>query len=151
MFRSARTFQKLLHVACGTLLACHAVAQDVWRCGNDYTNQPDPAKACQRLSSSTVTVIEGTRVQQSGAASLVPPSAPGVTRPTPAQISVTEQRERDKRSRQILQAELDRVLSQQNGLRAQWAQGDAVEKTRLRATLERLEADAAALKREIGP
>ena len=151
MFRFARIFQNLLLMGCGVLLACHAMAQGIWRCGNDYTNQPDPAKACQRLSSSTVTVIEGTRVLQSGAASLAPASAPGGTRPAPAQISVAEQRERDKRSRQILQAELDRVVSQQNGLRAQWAQGDAAEKTRLRATLERLEADAAALQREIGP
>ena len=55
------------------------------------------------------------------------------------------------RSRQILQAELDRLLLQQRSLRAQWAQADDAEKTRLRLPLERVEADVAALKREMAP
>lgn len=151
MFRSVRFSQIRWLMGWGALLACHAVAQSIWRCGNDYTNQPDPAQACVRLSNSTVTVIEGTRVQQSGAVSPAPASAPVGTRTVAAQISETTQRERDQRARQILQAELDRVLSQQNGLRAQWAQADPAEKARLRPALERLEADAAALQREIGP
>ena len=135
-------------MACTALWAAHAQAPSsgIWRCGNGYTNQPDPAHNCQPLESSTITVIEGTRVQQNGA-----PVAATARKPVDAQVSTTEQQRRDARSRQILQAELDRLLVQQRSLRAQWAQADDAEKTRLRLPLERVEADVAALKREMAP
>lgn len=127
------------------------VAQGVWRCGNDYTNQPVASQHCQRLESSTITVIEGTRVQQSGALQ-APPTLPVAQTAAPsgrAQVPASEQYRRDARSRQILQTELDKVLSQQSSLRAQWMQADASEKAKLRLPLEQLDADVAALQREI--
>ena len=135
-------------MACTSLGSVHAQAPapGIWRCGNAYTNQPDPSQNCQQLESSTITVIEGTRVQQNGA-----PVATGARKLADVQISTAEQQRRDARSRQILQAELDRLLLQQRSLRAQWAQADEAEKTRLRLPLERLEADVAALKREMPP
>ena len=91
-------------------------------------------------------MIEGTRVQQKGA-----PVATGARKPADVQVSTAEQQRRDARSRQILQAELDRLLLQQRSLRAQWAQADEAEKTRLRLPLERVDADVAAVKREMAP
>ena len=43
--------------------------QRIYRCGNAYTNQPDPAANCKPLAGGSVTVIEGTRVQGAQAAS----------------------------------------------------------------------------------
>jgi len=144
------TFWKFVFwvMACTSLGSVHAQAPapGIWRCGNAYTNQPDPSQNCQQLQSSTVTVIEGTRVQQNGA-----PVAAGARKPADVQVPTAEQQRRDARSRQILQAELDRLLLQQRSLRAQWAQADEAEKTRLRLPLERLEADVAAVKREMPP
>ena len=138
----------MLGLAFTGLGAAHAQAPapGIWRCGNAYTNQPDPSQNCQQLESSTITVIEGTRVQQKGS-----PVATGARKPADVQVSTAEQQRRDARSRQILQAELDRLLLQQRSLRAQWAQADEAEKTRLRLPLERLEADVAAVKREMAP
>ena len=139
----------MLGLAFTGLGAAHAQAPapGIWRCGNGYTNQPpDPGQNCQLLESSTITVIEGTRVQQKGA-----PVATGARKPADVQVSTAEQQRRDARSRQILQAELDRLLLQQRSLRAQWAQADEAEKTRLRLPLERVDADVAAVKREMAP
>jgi len=138
-----------LGMVCTALWPAHAQAPSpgIWRCGNGYTNQPpDPGQNCQLLESSTITVIEGTRVQQNGA-----PVAAGARKPADVQVSTAEQQRRDARSRQILQAELDRLLMQQRSLRAQWAQADEAEKTRLRLPMERVEADVAAVKREMAP
>jgi hypothetical protein len=135
-------------MACTSLGSVHAQAPapGIWRCGNSYTNQPDPSQNCQQLERSTITVIEGTRVQQNGA-----PVATSARKPADVQVSAAEQQRRDARSRQILQAELDRLLLQQRSLRAQWAQADEAEKTRLRLPLERVDADVAAVKREMAP
>ena len=144
------TFWKFVFwgMACTSLGSVHAQAPapGIWRCGNAYTNQPDPSQNCQQLESSTITVIEGTRVQQNGAA-----VAAGVRKPADLQVPTAEQQRRDARSRQILQAELDRLLMQQRSLRAQWNQADEAEKTRLRLPLERVEADVAAVQREMAP
>lgn len=144
------TFWKFVFwgMACTSLGSVHAQAPapGIWRCGNAYTNQPDPSQNCQQLESSTITVIEGTRVQQKGA-----PVATGARKPADVQVSTAEQQRRDARSRQILQTELDRLLLQQRSLRAQWAQADEAEKTRLRLPLERVDADVAAVKREMAP
>lgn len=43
--------------------------QRIYRCGNAYTNQPDPAANCKPLAGGSVTVIEGTRVQGASVAS----------------------------------------------------------------------------------
>ena len=138
----------MLGLAFTGLGAAHAQAPapGIWRCGNAYTNQPDPSQNCQQLESSTITVIEGTRVQQKGS-----PVATGARKPADVQVSTAEQQRRDARSRQILQTELDRLLLQQRSLRAQWTQADEAEKTRLRLPLERVDADVAAVKREMAP
>lgn len=157
MFRFARICRTPGLLALWGLCAGLASAQGIWRCGNDYTNHPDPARNCTPVTNSTVTVIEGTRVQQRGAPTA--PAAPAAsTAPTPAgaspakaQIPAAEQQQRDLRARQILQAELERVQAQQRGLRHQWGQADEAEKKRLRPMLERVDADVAALQREITP
>lgn len=151
MLRSKSLWPKLLWTALGVLFSGQGGAQGVWRCGNDYTNQPVASQDCQRIESSTITVIEGTRVQQSGALQAPPtlPVAPTAAPSGRAQVPASEQHRRDARSRQILQTELDKVLSQQSSLRAQWMQADASEKAKLRLPLEQLDADVAALQREI--
>ena len=40
-----------------------AETQRIYRCGNAYTNHPEPNANCKALSGGSVTVIEGTRIQ----------------------------------------------------------------------------------------
>ncbi len=130
--------------------------QRIYRCGNVYTNFPEPSANCKALSGGSVTVIEGTRTQgmQAGAAS---PGASGV------KVENAEQRQRDAQAHAVLYAELQRAQRQQAELLQEW-QGGAPERradehrqpekyqrrvAELRSALQRNEADIAGLQREI--
>lgn len=147
-------------VACG-VLAAGASAQEsvrVYRCGNEYTNQPDPARNCKPLSASHVTVIEGTRVLRSGDAAVAP--APLAS---DAKVDGAQQRQRDEQAQAVLQAELQKALAQRQELLRQWNQGEPEHRAdeqrqpqkyqervaQLRAALQRVEADVAGLQREL--
>lgn len=147
-------------MACG-LMAAGVGAQEavrVYRCGNEYTNQPDPARHCKPLSGGNITVIEGTRVLRAGETVAMPaPSA------SDAKVEGVQQRQRDAQAQAVLQAELQKAQAQRQELLRQWNQGEPERRAdevkqpqkyqervaQLRAALQRVEADVAGLQREL--
>jgi hypothetical protein len=153
-----------LIMACGgvALMACAtSEPQRIYRCGSAYTNQPDPAANCKPLTGSSVTVIEGTKVQGSQAAASSTPSssqAAGVTK-----VDGELQRQRDAQAQTVLQVELQRAQKLYADLLREWNDGEPerradefrqpqkyqVRTTQLRQALQRTEADIAGLQREL--
>jgi hypothetical protein len=142
-------------------MAAGVSAQDVvrvYRCGNEYTNQPDPARHCKPLQGGNVTVIEGTRVQRTGDAASLPASMA-----SDARVDTAQQRQRDAQAQTVLQAELQKAQAQRQELLRQWNQGEPERRAdelrqpqkyqervaQLRAALQRVEADVAGLQREL--
>lgn len=145
--------------------------QKIYRCGNEYTNQPGNAQArnCRLVEGANLTVVEGLRPPQPAAvaaapASVGPSAAPVVGARTEAeQVSGTEQRARDNDARAILTAELRKAEARWQEARAAYNNGqldkqgdefrnhqrylDRVES--LRAQVLRAEADVAGIKREL--
>jgi len=97
---------------CGAVLpaAASSEPQRIYRCGNAYTNQPDPAANCKPLAGGSVTVIEGTRVQSASFAS-PQVNASGGTSAGAAKVDSAEQRQRDTQAQAVLQAELEKHSS----------------------------------------
>jgi hypothetical protein len=151
-------------MACGGVaLVASATSepQRIYRCGNAYTNQPDPAGNCKPLTGSSVTVIEGTKVQGSQAAASSTPSssqAVGVTK-----VDGELQRQRDAQAQAVLQVELQRAQKLYADLLREWNNGEPERRadefkqpqkyqdrtTQLRQALQRTEADIAGLQREL--
>jgi len=132
--------------------------QRIYRCGNAYTNQPDPAANCKPLAGGSVTVIEGTRVQGSPAAPAAVNASAGS-----AKVDSAEQRQRDTQAHAVLQAELQKAQRQYAELLREWNNGEPERRAdehrqpqkyqdrvaQLRAALQRTEADVAGLQREL--
>jgi hypothetical protein len=132
--------------------------QHIYRCGNTYTNQPDPKQSCTLLRNTgqRVIVIEGTRTQgpQGGA-----PNAGVLT----AKVDSTDQRQRDTQAQTVLQAELQRAQKQHAELLREWNRGEPERRdhelrepqkyqdrvAQLRGAIQRVEADVAGLQREL--
>ncbi|MGQ9724650.1 MAG: hypothetical protein ACUVVU_04740 [Tepidimonas sp.] len=141
----------------------------IWRCGNEYTNNPGPnpaARGCREVHGGNLTVIEGTR-PAGGAAPA--PAAPGgavtrAARSAAERVEPDQQRERDAEARRILEQELRRAEERLAQARADYADGkpprlatERIDSPRylarvaeLRTRVERAEADVAAIRREIG-
>ena len=133
--------------------------QRIYRCGNAYTNQPDPAANCKPMAGGTVTVIEGTRVQNSSPI----PSAVNAGGGASTKIESTEQRQRDVHAQAVLQAELSKAQKQYADLLREWNNGEPERRAdehrqpqkyqdrlaQLRGALQRTEADIAGLQREL--
>jgi hypothetical protein len=150
-------------VVCWALLPLSATSepQRIYRCGNAYTNQPDPAANCKPLASGSVTVIEGTRVQ--GPSAAAPHASSSATQSSVSKIDSTEQRQRDTQAQAVLHAELQRALKQHSDLLREWNNGEPVRRAdehrqpqkyqdrvaQLRGALQRTEADVAGLQREL--
>ena len=107
----------------------------VWRCGNLYTNQPQPDQSCESV---TIGSLEETQVPQpSKPASAVAPSTPAVAGKPPApRVDAVAQRERDGQAKGILSQELKRLNERCRSIT------DSL-------TVQRCAADQAALKREL--
>ena len=89
------------------LMAAPALAQDaIYRCGNEYTNNPAVAKqrGCTPLQGGNVTVIEGTRPSSSAA-----PRSSSASSNTAPRVDSAAQRARDADARAILETELRRA------------------------------------------
>ena len=142
-------------------LCVDAMSQPVYRCGNAYTNQPDPALNCKPLSAAAhVTVIEGTRVQGSMASPNM--SSAGAVAGT-TKVDSAEQRQRDTQAQVVLQAELQKAQQQKADLQREWNNGEPERRAdefrqpqkyqdrvaQLRASLQRVDADIAGLQREL--
>ena len=144
------------------VVACTATAsaepQRIYRCGNSYTNQPDPAAHCKPLVGGSVTVIEGTRVQAPPAVGPSANASAGTSK-----VDAGEQRQRDVQAHTVLQAELQKALKQHADLLREWNNGEPERRAdefrqpqkyqdrvaQLRGALQRAEADVAGLQREL--
>jgi hypothetical protein len=100
----------------------------VWRCGNLYTNQPQPDQSCESV---TISTLEETQVPQPSK----PASALAGKPPAPRVDSVA-QRERDGQAKGILSHELKRL-------------NERCQSVTDTQNLQRCAADQAALKREL--
>lgn len=135
-----------------------AQAQDkIWRCGNEYTNQPGDAKArgCKPVEGGNLTVIEGLKPQ--------PAAKPAAVRSETERVDGAEQRARDSDARAILEAELRKADSRLAELRAEYRDGNPEQRPEelrnpplyqqrtaaLKDQVARAEADVAALRREL--
>ena len=145
-------------VVSGLALSTDATAepQRIYRCGNAYTNQPEPNANCKAMNGGSVTVIEGTRTQGPQAE----PASPGASG---VKVDNTAQRQRDAQAQVVLQAELLRIQKQQAELLREWQNGAPERRADehrqpdkyqrrvadLRDALRRSEADIAGLQREM--
>lgn len=151
--------------ACGIVLmlgsAAHAQGK-IYRCGNEYTNDPGDAKAkgCRVIEGSNVTVIEGLKPPakpKSGSA-----TANGSARNSNEKVDSAEQRQRDADARAILTSELQKSQERLAALKAEYNNGepDRLGNERnyqryldrvadLKAQIERTESDIAAIQREL--
>jgi len=107
----------------------------VWRCGNLYTNQPQPDQSCESV---TISTLEETQVPQpskpaSALATAIPASA---GKPPAPGLDAVAQRERDGQAKAILSHELKRLNERCQSIT------DSL-------TVQRCAADQAALKREL--
>ena len=126
-------------------------SQQVYRCANVYTNQPDPTQRCVALSPANVTVIEGTKTQS--------PTATASS----ARLDEASQKQRDAQARLVLEAELQKAQQRHVDLLTEWRQGEPERRPdearqaakyqarveQLRQSLERSQADIAGLEREL--
>jgi hypothetical protein len=147
---------------CVATVAVGAESQPVYRCGNAYTNQPDPSLNCQPLRAAHVTVIEGTRVQNTAASPQVSGAGAGAGVGN-SKVDSTEQRQRDTQAQAVLQAELHKAQQQKAELQREWNNGEPERRAdefrqaqkyqdrvaQLRASLQRIDADIAGLQREL--
>lgn len=157
-----------------------ALAQErIYRCGNEYTNNPEQArlKNCRPLEGGNLTVVQGTRPAQA--------AAPSSDAATPAQVAAPQrggrsvsaaadaprvsgtspatQRARESDARAILEAELRRAEGALAQARQAFSGGQPEKQgpefrnhqlyldrvAQLQATVQRAEADVNSIKREL--
>lgn len=149
-------------------LPAAAAPDKIWRCGNEYTNQPGDAKArgCKLVEGGNLTVIEGLK-PQGGAHTAAAASRPGAAAPAARseaeRVDSAEQRARDADARAILEAELRKAEARQAELRQEYQGGEPEPRPEelrhptlhqqrsaaLKEQLARVDADVAALRREL--
>lgn len=157
----------LLCAAAGTSVRAQ---EQVFRCGQEYTNAPKEASRCERLSPQSVTVIPGLKpARVDGSAPSAQPWVPGAG--TPAAVAPSgvawsldaPQRQRDQQARTIVATELERTRQRHAELVQEYRQGapakteaDAASPQKyqarvaqLKAAIERHERDIDSLQREL--
>ena len=143
-----------------------AQAQDkIWRCGNEYTNQPGDAKArgCKPVEGGNLTVIEGLKPQPAAKPAAVRSNG-AAARSETERVDGAEQRARDSDARAILEAELRKAETRHADLLREYNGGNP-ERTALelrnvqvyqeriaalKASIARSESDIAGIRRELG-
>lgn len=144
-----------------------AAAQDkIWRCGNEYTNQPGDVRArgCKPVEGGNLTVIEGLKPQPGARPAANPArAAAGSARSEGERVDSVEQRARDADARAILEAELRKAEARLADLRQEYREADPEKRPEeqrnpslllqrtaaLRDQVARAEADVAAIRREL--
>lgn len=143
-----------------------AQGSTIWRCGNEYTNNPGPnpaARGCREVQGGNLTVVEGARPAPAAAPAATGATGNGGARGPSERVEPDQQRQRDAEARRILEQELRRAEERLAQARGDYAEGKpprlANERTdsprylarvdELRARVERAEADVAAIRREM--
>lgn len=141
-----------------------ATAQDqIFRCGNEYTNNVSDAKArgCKQVAGGNVTVVQTAKPPAGGGAKVAnaaPASSSGGPR-----VDASEQRARDSDARAILESELKRAEARLAELEKEYNNGTPDKRgdearnhqkyldrvADLKASLARAESDVAGIKREL--
>lgn len=148
----------------GLLALSPLLAQgQIYRCGNEYTNNATSAKerGCKLVEGGNITVIEGTR--PSGSAAPAPSRV--VTAPQGGQrVEAADQRARDSEARAILEAELKKAEARRAEVAAEYNNGEPERRgdearnyqkyldrtAELKSSLARLDSDIAGIRRELG-
>lgn len=169
---SARpSFMTPSRIACLSLLGIvgllPALAQDrIYRCGNEYTNNPQVAKSkgCTVIEGGNVTVIEGPRPAASSTRSGSGGSGSASSSERSGErVDSAAQRARDSDARSILESELRRAEARLAEARAAYANGEPEKQgiegrnhqryldrvAELKAAVARAESDVAGLQREL--
>ena len=125
----------LVGCLCGTVAMGNQVSVPVWRCGNLYTNNPQPDQSCESV---TISTMEETQVPQpSKPASALAPAIPATDgKPSAPRVNAFAQRERDGQAKGILSYELKSLNERCQSVTDTQA-------------VQRCVADQAALKREL--
>lgn len=147
-------------------LPATAASDKIWRCGNEYTNQPGDAKArgCKPVEGGNLTVIEGLKPQAGARTASNPFQAGGQgARSGGERVDSAEQRARDADARAILETELRKAEARLAELRQEYRDGDPEKRPEelrnpplhqqrtamLKEQVGRAEADVAAIRREL--
>lgn len=134
----------------------------IFRCGNEYTNNANEAKArgCKPMEGGNITTIQGTTPRVAPAPRAAAGSAPRST----VRSDSPEQRARDSDARQILEAELrkaeERLAQAQKAYAGGQPEKEGIESrnhqryldrvAELKSAVGRAESDVDSLKRELG-
>ena len=155
----------LAWVGAFALAACLPVAhaQDrIFRCGNEYTNNPTPAqkKDCKQIEGGNVTVVPATKPSQAGSNRGGGQQAGLSDQP---RVDPAQQKARDSDARTILEGELRRAEARLADLQREYNNGQPEKKTdelrnvaryqervsELKASIARAEADVTGIRREL--
>lgn len=153
---------RLLALVALALGSAHSQAQSsIFRCGNEYTNDPQVAKTkgCTPLRGGNITIVEGTRVAPAARAT---PAAS--SRGSGERVDSAAQRARDSDARVILEAELRKSEERLAQARKEYANGEPEKQgiesrnyqryldrvAELKAAVGRAESDVASIQRELG-
>lgn len=134
----------------------------VWRCGQLLTNQPQPGQACELSIPPASTVVTGTRVSDARSRPVASIIDSAQTPDTAAAASPSTTAAQGQ-ARALLLAELREQEARWQELQTQWNQGRPVATlqqpegssaylervAQLRAQVQRVQADMAALRREL--
>jgi len=151
-----------LALAALALVAAQALAQgNIYRCGNEYTNDAQVAKAkgCTLMQGGNITIVEGTKGVPAARAT---PAA--TNRSSGERVDSAAQRARDSDARAILEAELRKAEERLAQARKEYANGEPEKQgiesrnyqryldrvAELKAAVGRAESDVASIQRELG-
>ena len=154
-----------------TASAAQAQSQRVWRCGNEYTNNPPSAQQrdCKVVEGGNVTVVQGTRPAAAAAAAPAGNSASSANNAVRApagspRVEGVDQRARDGEVRSVLESELRKAEARQTELQKNFNNGEPEKQGNearnyqkyvdrvgeMKAEMARNDSDIAGLRREIG-
>jgi len=159
--RLLRSITKWLGVmAVGGLVSSFGVQaqSSIYRCGNEYTNNPTPEqkRSCKLIEGGGVTVVPAVKPRANAAK----PAGDGVGQP---KVDPDQQKARDNDARAILDAELRKAEAKLAELQKEYKNGEPEKKgeelrnvaryqervSDLKAGVARAEADVAGLRREL--
>ena len=140
-----------------------AQAQDrIFRCGNEYTNNPSPAQKrdCKPIDGGNITIVPATKPSSSGGNRGGTPAVASGDQP---RVDPAQQKARDSDARAILEAELRRAEARLADLQREYNNGQPEKKTDelrnvaryqervadMKANIARVEADITGIRREL--